>query len=73
MAPDGKRLSTISGINYWTTGFAITGEGNILIPFYTESDGYPITKLREYSPEGKLISEKAFPKNLYSIFHIEQN
>ncbi|MFH1549086.1 MAG: hypothetical protein ABIH04_00850 [Planctomycetota bacterium] len=73
MSGDGKNLCTISDNNNWTQRFAVTGEGNILVAFYPGDNLSVPPKLREYSPEGKLISEKAFPKNLPRIFHIEQN
>jgi len=73
MARDGKRLNTISGLDRWTARFAITGEGNILVAVHPGNNLNNPPKLREYSLEGKLISEKAFPKNLSRIYHIEQN
>ncbi|MFH1550187.1 MAG: hypothetical protein ABIH04_06470 [Planctomycetota bacterium] len=73
MSGDGKHLSTISDINHWMQRFAITGEGNILVPFHPENNPGIPPKLREYSPDGKLISEKAVLKKVYRISHIEQN
>ena len=73
MSGDGKHLSTISDINHWTLRFAITGEGNILVAVHPGNNQSVPPRLREYSPEGKLISEKAISKKVYRISHIEQN
>ena len=71
MSGDGKHLSTIPDLDRWMARFAITGEGNILVAVHPGNDRSVPMKLREYNPEGKLISEKTFPENLSSISHIE--